>query len=52
MFTDIAVAVDFTPAADALLDSLPRLRELGAERLTLIHVARLESPVAGWVGHL
>jgi nucleotide-binding universal stress UspA family protein len=52
MFTHIAVAVDFASAADTLLDSLPRLRELGAERLTLIHVARLESPVGSWVSHL
>jgi nucleotide-binding universal stress UspA family protein len=52
MFRHVAVALDGSPAADALLRSLPGLRELGAERLTLIHVARLESPVAGWVTHL
>jgi nucleotide-binding universal stress UspA family protein len=52
MFRHIAVAVDFSAAAAAVLRSLPGLRELGAERLTLIHVARLESPVAGWVTHL
>jgi nucleotide-binding universal stress UspA family protein len=52
MFSDVVVAMDFSPAADVLLRSLPALRELGAERLTLIHVARLESPVGGWVTHL
>jgi nucleotide-binding universal stress UspA family protein len=52
MFGHVAVAVDFSPAMDAMLRCLPGLRELGARRLTFIHVARLESPVEGWVSHL
>jgi nucleotide-binding universal stress UspA family protein len=52
MFRHIAVAVDFSPATEVLLRSLESLRELGAARITLIHVARLESPVEGWVTHL
>jgi nucleotide-binding universal stress UspA family protein len=52
MFGNVLAAVDFSPATDALIGCLPRVCELGGERLTLVHVARLESPVEGWVTHL
>jgi nucleotide-binding universal stress UspA family protein len=52
MFRHIAIAVDFSPATEAMLRCLPGLRELGARELTFIHVARLESPIVGWVTHL
>jgi nucleotide-binding universal stress UspA family protein len=52
MCEHLAVAVDFSPGMHAMLQCLPGLRELGAERLTFVHVARLKSPIAGWVTHL
>lgn len=52
MFEHVVVALDFSPATDAILRSLPRLRELGTRRLTLVHVARVDYPVFGSVGQL
>jgi len=52
MFEHIAVGVDFSPAMEPMLACLPGLREIGARKLTFVHVARLESPVEGWVTHL
>jgi nucleotide-binding universal stress UspA family protein len=52
MFEHVLVALDLSPAADALLGCLGGLRELGAKRLTLVHVAEVDYPVFGAIGNL
>jgi nucleotide-binding universal stress UspA family protein len=52
MFEHVIVALDVSPAADAMLRCLPGLRELGTRRLTLVHVAEVDYPVFGAVAHL
>jgi nucleotide-binding universal stress UspA family protein len=52
MFEHVMVALDLSPAADAMLRCLPGLRELGTRRLTLVHVAEVDYPVFGAVAHL
>jgi nucleotide-binding universal stress UspA family protein len=52
MLDHIAVALDLSPAADSMLRCLPRLREVGARTLTLIHVAEIDYPVFGAVSEL
>lgn len=51
-FPHVVVAVDLTPAGEALVDCLGGLRELGARKLTLVHVAEVDYPVVGAVAHL
>jgi nucleotide-binding universal stress UspA family protein len=52
MFEHVMVALDLSPAADAMLRCLPGLRELGTRRLTLVHVAQVDYPVFGAIAHL
>jgi nucleotide-binding universal stress UspA family protein len=52
MFTHVLVALDLSPAADAMLRRLPGLRELGARTLTLVYVAAVDYPVFGAVANL
>jgi nucleotide-binding universal stress UspA family protein len=52
MFEHVMVALDLSPAADAMLRCLPGLRDLGTRRLTLVHVAEVDYPVFGAVAHL
>jgi nucleotide-binding universal stress UspA family protein len=52
MFGHAVVALDLTPAGDAVLTCLPGLRGLGVHELTLVHVAEVGYPVAGAVAHL
>jgi nucleotide-binding universal stress UspA family protein len=52
MFEHVMVALDLSPAADAMLRCLPGLRELGTRRLTLVHVAEVDYPVFGAIANL
>lgn len=52
MFEHVLVALDFSPAAEAMLRCLPGLRELGARKLTLVHIAEVDYPVFGAVASL
>lgn len=52
VFPHVVVAVDLTPAGEALVDCLGGLRELGARKLTLVHVATVDYPLMGGVAHL
>jgi nucleotide-binding universal stress UspA family protein len=52
MFEHIAVALDLSPASDSMLRCLPRLREVGAHTLTLIHVAEVDYPVFGAIADI
>jgi nucleotide-binding universal stress UspA family protein len=49
MFTHVLVALDLSPATDAMLRCLPGLRDLGTRTLTLVHVAEVDYPVFGAV---
>lgn len=47
MFRTALVAMDLSPATEAMVSSLPGLREFGTEKLTLVHVAKeVEYPVS------
>ena len=47
MFRTALVAMDLSPATEAMVSSLPGLREFGTEELTLVHVAKeVEYPVS------
>jgi len=52
MFHHALVAVDLVPAGDLLVGCAPRLGALGVRRLTLLHVAPVDYPIAGAVAHL
>jgi len=52
MFEHALVAVDLAPAGDLLVGCAPELRALGTKRLTLVHVASVDYPIAGAVAHL
>jgi nucleotide-binding universal stress UspA family protein len=52
MYSQVLVALEFSPAAVEMIRCLPGLRELGAEKLTLIHVAEVGYPVFGAVAHI
>lgn len=52
MFDQVLVAMDLSPAADAILRCLPGLRQLGTRALTLAHVAEIDYPVFGAVANL
>jgi nucleotide-binding universal stress UspA family protein len=52
MFEHALVAVDLTPAGDLLVGCAPELQALGTKRLTLVHVASVDYPIAGAVAHL
>lgn len=51
MFKHLSVAVDFSPAWDAISGNLPRLRAWGCERVTLVHVLGSHYPQAPAVTH-
>jgi len=51
-FPHVLVAVDFTPAGEALVHCLSGLRELGTRTLTLVHVAEVDYPTMGGLAHL
>lgn len=51
MFKHIVVAVDFSPAWDAIAQHLPKLRGWGCERLTLVHVLASHYPQAPAESH-
>ncbi len=40
MFRHVLVAMDLSPATEALVSALPGLRELGTEEVTLVHVVK------------
>ena len=40
MFRNVLVAMDLSPATEALVSALPGLRDLGTEQIGLIHVAK------------
>lgn len=44
MFRHVLVAVDFSPATDALLDCLAYLKPLGVELITLVYVQSIRYP--------
>lgn len=46
MFKHLAVAIDFSDISDPLLAQLDEFRQLGAERLTLIHVQEIGYPIS------
>ncbi|TVR57756.1 MAG: universal stress protein [Gemmatimonadales bacterium] len=52
MLEHLMVAVDLTPTGETLLPRLAGLRRLGARRVTLVHVAEVDYPMAGAVAHL
>lgn len=52
MLAHLVVAVDLTPTGETLLPRLAGLRRLGARRVTLVHVAEVDYPMAGAVAHL
>jgi nucleotide-binding universal stress UspA family protein len=48
MFERVLVAMDLSPATEALVSSLPGLRQFGTEEIILAHVARpIKEPVSG-----
>jgi nucleotide-binding universal stress UspA family protein len=52
MFERALVALDLAPSGDVLAGCAPELHALGVRRLTLLHVAAVDYPVAGAVAHL
>jgi nucleotide-binding universal stress UspA family protein len=47
MFRKVLVAMDLSPATEALISALPSMKEFGTEELNLVHVARpLSDPVS------
>jgi len=52
MFERALVALDLAPSGDVLAGCAPELHALGVRRLTLLHVAPVDYPVAGAVAHL
>jgi len=52
MFAHVLVAIDLAPSGDALAGCAPELDTLGVRRLTLLHVAPVDYPLAGAVAHL
>ena len=52
MFEHALVAVDLAPAGELLVGCAPELQALGTKRLTLVHVASVDYPIAGAVAHL
>jgi nucleotide-binding universal stress UspA family protein len=47
MFRKVLVAMDLSPATEALISALPAMKEFGTEQLNLVHVARpLADPVS------
>ncbi|MEX2528681.1 MAG: universal stress protein [Gemmatimonadota bacterium] len=52
MFHHALVAVDLSPAGQVLLGCVPQLRGLGVKRVTLLHVAPVDYPVAGAMAHV
>lgn len=47
MFRKVLVAMDLSPATEALISALPAMKEFGTEELSLVHVARpLADPVS------
>jgi nucleotide-binding universal stress UspA family protein len=52
MLEHLVVAVDLSPTGETLLPRLSGLRRLGARRVTLVHVAEVDYPMAGAVAHL
>jgi nucleotide-binding universal stress UspA family protein len=47
MFRKVLVAMDLSPATEALVSALPAMKEFGTEELNLVHVARpLTDPVS------
>jgi len=47
MFRNLLVSLDLSPATEALVSSLPGMREFDTEELTLVHVAKpLRDPVS------
>ncbi len=52
MFEHALVAVDLAPSGDLLVGCAPELGALGIRRLTLLHVAPVDYPMAGAVAHL
>lgn len=53
MFTRILVAMDFSPATEALVSAIPDLSELGTREIALVHVTKpLGYPVSLGVGEM
>jgi nucleotide-binding universal stress UspA family protein len=52
MLEHLVVAVDLSPTGETLLPRPSGLRRLGARRVTLVHVAEVDYPMAGAVAHL
>ena len=53
MYRSALVAMDLSPATEAMVSSLPGLKEFGTEKLTLVHAAKeVEYPVSRSLGEV